>query len=143
MENNFENEENLVVEDSVIFAPKITEEAELKEDLNSDVALEQEPVDYNQEPLQAEPVEEVQALGTVNGAIGVTKTKPKQAKSQKTVAEKKDTVAIRSTKNVSWSGVGKIHRGINIVEKSIADQWLTRSHVTVATPEEVAKEFGK
>jgi hypothetical protein len=39
--------------------------------------------------------------------------------------------------------VGKVYTGINIVEKDAADKWLTRSHITVATPEEVAKEFGK
>jgi hypothetical protein len=39
--------------------------------------------------------------------------------------------------------VGKVYRGYNIVEKDAADKWLTRSHIRMATPEEVAKEFGK
>jgi hypothetical protein len=39
--------------------------------------------------------------------------------------------------------VGKVYRGYNIVEKDAAEKWLTRSHIRTATPEEVAKEFGK
>jgi hypothetical protein len=52
-------------------------------------------------------------------------------------------VALFSTKNVTWSEVGKVYRGYNIVEKDAAEKWLTRSHIRIATPEEVAKEFGK
>jgi uncharacterized protein (UPF0332 family) len=33
--------------------------------------------------------------------------------------------------------------GYNIVEKDAAEKWLTRSHIRTATPEEVAREFGK
>ena len=89
--------------------------------------------------------EEVQALGSVaDGVIGSTtavKAAPrkKNAKSE----EKKETVAIFSTKNVTWPGVGKVYRGYNIVDKDAAEKWLTRSHIRAAAPEEVAKEFGK
>jgi hypothetical protein len=89
--------------------------------------------------------EEVQALGSVaEGVIGAT-TAPKTSEKKKSAkaAEKKDTVALYSTKNVTWSEVGKVYRGYNIVEKDAAEKWLTRSHIRVATPEEVAKEFGK
>lgn len=54
----------------------------------------------------------------------------------------KETVAIYSTKNVNWEGVGKLEKGYNIVNKKQADQWLTRSHTRIATPEEVAREYG-
>ncbi len=89
--------------------------------------------------------EEVQALGSVSeGVIGAT-TAPKAPERKKSVkpAEKKETVALYSTKNVTWSEVGKVYRGYNIVEKEAAEKWLTRSHIRTATPEEVAKEFGK
>jgi hypothetical protein len=89
--------------------------------------------------------EEVQALGSVaEGVIGAT-TAPKAPERQKSAkaAEVKETVALFSTKNVTWPGVGKVYRGYNIVEKDAATQWLTRSHIKPATPEEVAKEFGK
>ena len=57
--------------------------------------------------------------------------------------ESKKTVAVHSTKNVSWSEVGKVYRGYNIVTPQQAEKWLTRNHIRLATPEEVAKEFGR
>ena len=92
-----------------------------------------------------EAPEEVQALGSVaEGVIGAT-TAPKAPEKKKSAkpADAKETVALYSERNVTWSGVGKVYRGYNIVEKDAADQWLTRSHIRIATPEEVAKEFGK
>jgi hypothetical protein len=58
-------------------------------------------------------------------------------------AKNKDMVAIHSTKNVSWSGVGSVSRGYNIVTKEASVKWLTRYHIRLATPEEVARDFGK
>jgi hypothetical protein len=92
-----------------------------------------------------EAPEEVQALGSVaEGVIGAT-TAPKAPERKKSAkaAPKKETVALYSTKNVTWSEVGKVYRGYNIVDKDAAAKWLTRSHIRTATPEEVAKEFGK
>ena len=88
---------------------------------------------------------EVPAMGVVeNGVIGATVLKPEPKKTGKKPASKKaETVAIYSTKNVTWNGVGKVYRGYNIVEKDAADKWLTRDHCRIATPEEVKKEFGK
>jgi hypothetical protein len=57
--------------------------------------------------------------------------------------EKKETVAVFSTRNVSWQDVGKVYRGYNIVDKAAADKWLTRDHIRLATPEEIKEEFGK
>lgn len=54
-----------------------------------------------------------------------------------------EKVALYSSKNVSWHGVGKISKGYNIVTKSVSEKWLERDHVRVATPEEVARSFGK
>jgi uncharacterized protein (UPF0179 family) len=58
-------------------------------------------------------------------------------------AKEQDKVAIHSTKNVSWSGVGNLSRGYNIVTKAAAEKWLTRYYTRIATPEEVARDFGK
>jgi len=85
---------------------------------------------------------------TENGAIGVAKAdiKPKKVASsngKSATAKKKETVAIYSERNVSWTSVGKVYRGYNIVTQEQADKWLTRSHCRLATPEEVAQEFGK
>jgi len=58
-------------------------------------------------------------------------------------ADESEKVAIYSTKNVSWPGVGKVLKGYNIVTSGNAKKWLERSHVRTATPQEVAKEFGR
>lgn len=106
------------------------------------------PVEEVQAVVEApayEAPEEVQALGSVAaGVIGATTApKAKEKKKDAKTAAKKETVAIYSTKNVTWSEVGKVYRGYNIVDKDAAEKWLTRSHIRTATPEEVAKEFGK
>jgi hypothetical protein len=54
-----------------------------------------------------------------------------------------EKVALHSTKSVYWDGLGELKKGYNIVRKDRAAKWLTRSHVREATPEEVAKQFGK
>lgn len=80
-----------------------------------------------------------------NGAIGTGTVKPvvKEAAKKAVSEDKEETVALHSTKNVVWQGVGKVSRGVNIVSKTAAEQWMTRSHITVLTPEQVAKEFNK
>lgn len=79
-----------------------------------------------------------------DGAIGSTFVAPKPAvKKPALKQEAVETVAIQSTKNVVWQGVGKVTRGVNVVSKEEAEQWLTRNHITLLTPEQVAKEFNK
>jgi hypothetical protein len=66
----------------------------------------------------------------------------KEKKSSKAdSSSKEEKVAVHSTKNVAWTGVGKVYRGYNIVSKDAAEKWLTRSHIRLATPEEIAAEF--
>lgn len=78
------------------------------------------------------------------GILSSTKADSINKKQTKTVKkEKAETVAVFSSKNVTWSGVGKVYRGYNIVEKEAADKWLTRDHIRLATPEEIKEEFGK
>jgi hypothetical protein len=125
---------------------------------NAEEAVE-EPVVEDVKPVEAEepknvissgsqntgkPVEEVAGITSVeNGVIGTGKVarKPKAATAKETA--KPEKVAVYSTKNVTWPNVGKVYRGYNIVTKEQADKWLTRGHVRLATPEEVAKEFGQ
>lgn len=96
-----------------------------------------------------EPAEEIQALTPVeNGVIGAGKVSRKKSSAKVKSAEvdntpKPERVAVFSTRNVTWGGVGKVYRGYNIVTKDAAEKWLTRDHCRLATPEEVAKEFGK
>jgi hypothetical protein len=91
----------------------------------------------------AKSANEVQGLGSVaDGAIGVASVPRSESKpkNEKPAVEK---VAVFSTKNITVPGLGKVYRGYNIVTKDAADQWITKSYIRLATPEEVAKEFGK
>lgn len=76
---------------------------------------------------------------TTNNAIGSPKA-DNANKPTKNDAEGK--VAVFSTKNVNWPGVGSVVKGYNIVSQANADKWATRSHIRIATPQEVAQEFG-
>ena len=84
------------------------------------------------------------AIGIVNNTIGSKAAEPKKTpkKNKKDAEPKVEKVAIHSSKNVTWPAVGKVYRGYNIVTKEEAEKWLTRDHVRLATPKEVAKEFG-
>jgi hypothetical protein len=137
--------EDIAVETPVVDAPA---EAPVEEATPEPAVVEEAPNAEESSAIKTTDFgrsnSEPQAVGSVaNGAIGVTTTKPAESKKPAKKAEKKETVAIHSTKNVTWEGVGKVYRGYNIVSKDAADQWLTRSHIRIATPEEVAKEFGK
>ena len=139
--------ENPIVEETVNEAPVF--EAPVVAEPVVEPIVETPVVEEAAQPVVEAPAyqapEEVQALGAVaEGVIGAT-TAPKAPEKVKTpkAKNKEETVAIKSTKNVSWPEVGKVYVGINIVPKSAADKWLTRSHISPATPEEVAKEFGK
>ena len=97
------------------------------------------------EVVEVPAVEE--ATPVVEEVAPVVEEKPAKAPKapkveEAVVATKGATVAIHSTRNVAWNGVGKVSTGYNIVTKEQADKWLTRNHVRLATPEEVAKEFG-
>jgi hypothetical protein len=96
----------------------------------------------NNNPKQAKTKEAIGAIPS--GAIGIKKAEDifKKTKNVAIVKVKPETVAIHSTRNVSWPEIGKVLRGYNIVEKDVADKWLTRKHIRLATPEEVAREFG-
>ena len=93
-----------------------------------------------------EGTKKVGAIGTVkNGVIGSGKVDKQDKKSaEKKSAAKPETnkVAVHSTRNVDWPGVGKVSKGYNIVTPDQAEKWSTRNHIRIATPEEVAGEFG-
>jgi len=86
-----------------------------------------------------------QALGSVgNGIFGTVTVSSDSISETKEKKEKavKDLVAIYSPKNIYWSGVGKILKGYNIVERHNAEKWITKPGIRIADPEEVAKEYG-
>jgi hypothetical protein len=145
----------------IISAEKAEEFKAVIEEIVAENAEEtiEEPVVEDAKPVEAEepknvissgsqnpgkPAEEVAGITSVeNGVIGTGKVarKPKAAAAKET--PKAEKVAVHSTRNVTWPNVGKVYRGYNIVTKEQADKWLTRDHVRLATPEEVAKEFGQ
>jgi len=61
----------------------------------------------------------------------------------KTINKPKEKVALFSNGNISWNGVGSLEKGYNIVTKEDSVKWLTRKNVRLATPEEVARHYGK
>lgn len=52
------------------------------------------------------------------------------------------TVALFSTRDVTWEGVGTVKPGYNFVTSEQADKWVKRNHIRVVTPEEIELEFG-
>lgn len=93
-----------------------------------------EPV-ASSEPALAPVADNVIGTGTKK------KTAKKPAAKAGDTSPKPEMVAIYSTRNVSWIGVGRVLTGLNIVTKEQADKWLTRDHIRAADPKEVAKEL--
>jgi hypothetical protein len=82
------------------------------------------------------------SIAVVDGAIGSPGASRKDP--VKAVAEpktKKETVALFSTKNVFWDGVGEVKRGYNFVTPEKAKLWEKRNHIRLATPKEVQEAF--
>lgn len=105
-----------------------------------------DPSDAIKAPKTKKQPKPKEAIGPVaDGVFGTTRTEKVQkriANPNNKKSKSETTVALHSTKNVFWPEIGKLSFGYNIVEKDIADKWLTRSHVRIATPEELAREFG-
>jgi hypothetical protein len=59
------------------------------------------------------------------------------------VENPKEKVAVYSNRNIHWNGVGALEKGYNIITKEASVKWLTHKSVRQATPEEVAKYYGK
>lgn len=81
---------------------------------------------------------------TENGAIGSRAADfALNNKINTTVApSEEEKVAIWSSKNIRWTGVGTLSKGYNIVTKEAADVWLGIQGIRNATPEEVASYYG-
>jgi hypothetical protein len=59
------------------------------------------------------------------------------------IKKKEKDSAVYSKRNIHWSGVGTLSIGYNIVTKEDAEKWATRKSVRIASPEEVARHYGK
>ncbi len=80
-------------------------------------------------------------VSTNNGAIG-SGAADRSPKVKAEAVEEPAKTAVYSEKNILVDGLGKINKGYNIFPKDVANKWLKRSYVRLATPEEVAKEYG-
>ena len=137
-------------DDVEITAEELTTTEELAADLGIEAKIEEVKDDKQAEgvisaPEPVESVKKVPAIAPVaDGVIGSASASVTKANKKPKAVEGKEVekVAVYSSKNVTWNGVGKVYVGFNIVTKDQADKWLTRSHTRLATPEEVAKEFG-
>lgn len=79
-------------------------------------------------------------IGTAPRSAGINNKKEKFINKSSETAPK---MALYSEKNLTWSGVGSLVKGYNFLNKNVAEKWLTKTkHVRIATPEEVAKEYG-
>lgn len=69
---------------------------------------------------------------------------PREDKKEEVKVENpKKKIALFSKGNINWVGVGALEKGYNIVTKEASVKWLTRKNVREATPQEVAKHYGK
>lgn len=50
--------------------------------------------------------------------------------------------AVYSNRNIYWNSVGRLKKGYNIVNDIHIEKWLSLKGVRVASPAEVAKEYG-
>lgn len=69
---------------------------------------------------------------------------PKTVESKEKKQEDKiDKVALYSTRNIHWNGLGDLSVGYNIVSKEASEKMITHKCVRIASPEEVASYYGK
>jgi DNA-binding protein H-NS len=117
----------------------------ISEDVSIEEIVEEKKVT---EEVDENTITSVQAKSTLNPSVvsnedNVIGSGSAGRKAPSKEPKVKETIAIHSTKNVTWEGVGKVYRGYNIVTEAASVKWLTRGHIRLATPEEVAKDFGK
>ena len=130
-----------MVQDGTEFERPVEEAAIVPTDIVEEVA---EVVSDDAVIKSAEPVESQPAITTdlPDGVIG-TGTTSKKKPAKKIDAPEGEMVALFSEKNIYWEGIGRILKGYNFVESEIAEKWLGRSYIRLATPEEIKQEFGK
>lgn len=84
-----------------------------------------------------------EALETILNWIPIEEFPVKETLKEEKKIKSKATTAIHTLKNLYWSGVGELNIGYNIVNEEDAKKWLTHKAVRIATPDEVAKHYGK
>jgi preprotein translocase subunit SecD len=84
------------------------------------------------------------AEAVINDTIGSSiSEEPKKEELKKVEKPKQEKIAVFSTRNVYWEGIGEIQRGYNFITPEQAESWLKRTHVRIASPEEIKEVFDK
>ena len=81
------------------------------------------------------------AEAVINDTIGSSVPEEPKKEEVKKQEPKKQKVALYSSRNVYWEGVGEVQRGYNFVTPEQAKFWEQRIHIRVATPEEIKEVF--
>jgi hypothetical protein len=152
MSDNYEkNLEEIQVEE-LIEAPVVeeTKSEEIASELGIEASISEvkeheddEVISSPEKESSTPPVSAIQVGQT--GAILSGGANKKDKPSKKNSIKEDDTVAVHSTKNLHSSGLKSVYKGFNIVSKKHADAWIAKrpNDIRLATPEEVAKAFGK
>ena len=86
---------------------------------------------------------DIAAISSINnGIIGVGTTSATPKARVKGENSKPSIVAIFSSRNINWQGVGSIVKGYNFVSEEAYKSWITRSAVRIASPEEIKANLG-
>jgi len=64
-----------------------------------------------------------------------------EMKKKKERPDRDEKVAIFSSRNLFWNGVGELNRGYTILSKEVSEKWLSHKAVRIATPDEIAKHY--
>lgn len=68
---------------------------------------------------------------------------PAKKEDSEEVSDPMEKVALYTPRSLHWSAVGVLEKGYNIVSKKDSVKWLTHKAVREATPDEVARAYGK
>jgi hypothetical protein len=68
-------------------------------------------------------------------------TKQIETKKTNEKNDKDEKIAVFSSRNLFWNGVGDLTYGYTILPKEVSEKWLSHKAVRIATPEEVAKHY--
>jgi hypothetical protein len=129
--------ENLVIEEP-------TEEVVSEEiDAQPEIEIPEIVIALEEKVADEVPTLEANDENIISSNKGSKKSKKVEAEVKIEKAPEAPKVAIYSSRNVDWQGVGAVKRGYNLVTQEQAAKWLTRIHVRLVEPEEIAREFGK
>ena len=68
---------------------------------------------------------------------------PKTEEAKEKKEDKTEKVALYSTRNIHWNGIGALSVGYNIVSKEASEKMITHKAVRIASPQKVASYYGK